>query len=62
LPPSFLWIDFAQWQLLSGDEQRKAKTALTEIAAGIRATENTAIAHTQRRYPKGRPWFYFDHA
>src|SRR5207253_4165022 len=39
----FYRIDFAQWQLLSGDEQRKAKTALTEIVQEIRATENTQL-------------------
>ena len=39
----FYRIDFTQWQLLSGDEQRKAKTALTEIAQEIRATENTQL-------------------
>src|SRR5882762_9009772 len=39
----FYRIDFGQWQLLSGDEQRKAKTALTEIAQEICATENTQL-------------------
>src|SRR5438045_7430015 len=39
----FYRIDFAQWQLLSGDEQRMAKIALSEIVQEIRATEKTQL-------------------
>src|SRR5207248_6725595 len=48
----FYRIDFAQWQLLSGDEQRKAKTALTEIAQEVRATENTRLLALSSVAPK----------
>ncbi|MDQ2867536.1 MAG: heme-dependent peroxidase [Verrucomicrobiota bacterium] len=39
----FYRIEHAQWQLLSGDEQRQAKIALSEIVQEIRATENTQL-------------------
>src|SRR6195256_6942038 len=39
----FYRIDFAQWQLLTGDEQRMAKIALSEIVQEIRATEKTQL-------------------
>src|SRR5882757_10650581 len=39
----FYRIDFAQWQLLTGDEQRTAKIALSEIVQEIRATEKTQL-------------------
>ena len=39
----FYRVDHAQWQLLSGDEQRAAKTALSETVQEIRATENTQL-------------------
>ncbi|PYK72942.1 MAG: heme peroxidase [Verrucomicrobia bacterium] len=39
----FYRIDFAQWQLLSADEQRTAKVALSEIVQEIRATEKTQL-------------------
>ena len=39
----FYRIDFAQWQLLSADEQRAAKTALSELVQEIRATEKTQL-------------------
>src|SRR5438105_10860123 len=39
----FYRIDFAQWQLLTSDEQRTAKIALSEIVQEIRATEKTQL-------------------
>jgi peroxiredoxin len=39
----FYRVDYAQWQLLSPDEQRQAKVALSEIAQKIRASENTQL-------------------
>lgn len=39
----FYRIDFAQWQLLSADEQRSAKVALSEIVQEIRATNQTQL-------------------
>jgi hydrogen peroxide-dependent heme synthase len=39
----FYRVDHAQWQLLSADEQRAAKTALAEVVQEIRATENTQL-------------------
>ena len=39
----FYRIDFAQWQLLTADEQRMAKIALSEIVQEIRATEKTQL-------------------
>ena len=39
----FYRIDFAQWQLLTGDEQRAAKIMLSEIVQEIRATEKTQL-------------------
>src|SRR5438067_11913562 len=39
----FYRIDFAQWQLLTSEEQRIAKTALSEIVREIRATEKTQL-------------------
>src|SRR5437763_16695533 len=39
----FYRIDFAQWQLLSPEEQRAAKTALSELVQEIRATEKTQL-------------------
>lgn len=39
----FYRIDFEQWQLLSAEEQRVAKTALSEIVQEIRATEKTQL-------------------
>src|SRR5882757_10599407 len=39
----FYRIDFAQWQLLAGDEQRTAKIALSEIVQEVRATEKTQL-------------------
>ncbi len=37
----FYRIDLAQWELFRDEEQRAAKTALTELAQEIRATEKT---------------------
>src|SRR5213080_322992 len=39
----FYRIDFPQWQLLTADEQRMAKIALSEIVQEIRATEKTQL-------------------
>src|SRR6266705_12141 len=39
----FYRIDFAQWQLFTGDEQRMAKITLSEIVQEIRATEKTQL-------------------
>ena len=39
----FYRIDFAQWQLLNAEEQRAAKTALSELVQEIRATEKTQL-------------------
>src|SRR2546430_11951223 len=39
----FYRIDFAQWQLLSPEEQRAAKTVLSELVQEIRATEKTQL-------------------
>lgn len=39
----FYRIDFGQWQLLSAEEQRAAKTALSELVQEIRATEKTQL-------------------
>ena len=39
----FYRIDFAQWQLLTADERRTAKIALSEIVQEIRATEKTQL-------------------
>src|SRR5947199_4605021 len=39
----FYRIDFAQWQLLTADEQGMAKIALSEIVQEIRATEKTQL-------------------
>ena len=39
----FYRIDFAQWHLLSPEEQRAAKTALSELVQEIRATEKTQL-------------------
>jgi hydrogen peroxide-dependent heme synthase len=39
----FYRIDFAQWQLLSADEQRSGKIALSEIVQEIRATNQTQL-------------------
>src|SRR5437763_6137529 len=39
----FYRIDFPQWQLLTSDEQRMAKIALSEIVQEIRATEKTQL-------------------
>jgi hydrogen peroxide-dependent heme synthase len=39
----FYRIDHAQWQLLSREEQRAAKVALSEAVQEIRASENTQL-------------------
>lgn len=39
----FYRIDFAQWQLLTDNEQRAAKTTLSEQVQEIRAIENTQL-------------------
>lgn len=39
----FYRLDYAQWQLLSPDEQRAAKVALSEIVQEIRAAESTQL-------------------
>src|SRR5437867_13048048 len=39
----FYRIDFAQWQLLTADEQRMAKIALSELVQEIRATHKTQL-------------------
>ncbi len=36
-------IEFGQWQLLSGDEQREAKTRLSTLVQETRALENTQL-------------------
>src|SRR6516164_9467775 len=48
----FYRIDFAQWQLLSVDEQRGAKTALSELVQEIRATEKTQVLTLSMVTPK----------
>jgi hypothetical protein len=44
----FCRIDFAQWQLLTGDEQRTAKIALSEIVQEIRRHRKDAVAYAER--------------
>lgn len=39
----FYRIEFGQWQMLSPDEQRAAKTTLSELVQEIRATESTQL-------------------
>src|SRR5437588_2418983 len=39
----FYRIEFSQWQLLSPDEQRAAKTALTSLVQEVRAMESTQL-------------------
>ncbi|MEP7070848.1 MAG: hydrogen peroxide-dependent heme synthase [Verrucomicrobiota bacterium] len=39
----FYRIEFAQWQLLTANEQRAAKTALAQIVQEIRASERTQL-------------------
>jgi peroxiredoxin len=39
----FYRIDFAQWHLLSGEEQRAGKTVLSEIVQEIRTTDKTQL-------------------
>ena len=39
----FYRIEFGQWQLLSVDEQRKAKVALSSLVQEIRALESTQL-------------------
>ncbi len=39
----FYRVEYGQWQLLSPDEQRAAKTNLTELVQEIRATEGTQL-------------------
>jgi len=39
----FYQIEYGQWSLLSGDEQLKAKTALTALVQEIRATPETQL-------------------
>src|SRR5947207_6518793 len=48
----FYRIDFAQWQLLSADEQRTAKVVLSEIVQEIRATEKTQLLTLSMVTPK----------
>ena len=36
-------IEFGQWQLLSAEEQRAAKTRLTSLVQDVRALENTQL-------------------
>ena len=39
----FYRIDYAQWQLLSPEEQRSAKTSLSKVVQEIRASEDTQL-------------------
>src|ERR1700761_7263001 len=39
----FYRVEYGQWQLLSPDDQRAAKTNLTELVQEIRATEGTQL-------------------
>jgi len=39
----FYHVDHGQWSLLAGDEQRAAKTQLTELVQEIRATPDTQL-------------------
>ena len=39
----FYHVDHAQWSLYGGDEQRQAKTRLTELVQEIRATPDTQL-------------------
>ncbi len=39
----FYRVEYGQWQLLSPDDQRAAKTALTELVQEIRAAEGTQL-------------------
>src|SRR2546423_10134182 len=48
----FYRIDFGQWQLLSAEEQRAAKTALSELVQEIRATEETQLLTLSMVTPK----------
>jgi chlorite dismutase len=48
----FYRIDHSQWELLSRDEQRHAKTALSELVREIRATENTQLLTLSVLTPK----------
>lgn len=48
----FYRVDFAQWQMLSGEEQRAAKTALAELVREIRAMEKTQLLTLSMVSPK----------
>lgn len=48
----FYRIEFGQWQILSPDEQREAKTALSELVQEIRATESTQLVTMSVVTPK----------
>jgi chlorite dismutase len=48
----FYKIEHGQWSLFSPDEQREAKTQLTELLAEIRATENVQLLHFAMVSPK----------
>src|SRR5213080_1025007 len=39
----FYRVELAQWQLLSSDEQRAAKTAMSQLVQEIRATPDTQL-------------------
>ncbi|MGZ4985629.1 MAG: heme peroxidase, partial [Chthoniobacterales bacterium] len=39
----FYRIEFGQWQLLSAEEQRAAKTRLATLVQEVRALENTQL-------------------
>ena len=57
----FYRIDFAQWQLLTGDEQRTAKIALSEIVQEIRHRKD-AVAYPERGDAESRRRFHANHA
>jgi hydrogen peroxide-dependent heme synthase len=55
----FYRVDYAQWQLLSPDEQRQAKVTLSEIVQEIRARENTQLLTLSIVTPKADLGFIF---
>ena len=48
----FYRIEFAQWQLLSGDEQRAGKTRLAELVQEVRAIDSTQLLTLSMVTPK----------
>ena len=55
-------IEFGQWQLLSAEEQRAAKVALSSLVQEIRALESTQLLTLSVVTPKADLGFMLDHA